>query len=96
MGKVSVEIDELKKHIITLLDHVKAVHGGSVSLDEDYYWNIDEESLYKVTEDPETLSMIGSLYEDWEFLRETNEDDPALMLLKVAPLLRYIGNKVGL
>jgi hypothetical protein len=93
-----IPIDELRERICALLDHVKSVHGETIELDEDYYWKISSKNLYKVAEDSLPPKEIGSLYEDWEFLCKLKDADytgPALMLDKAAPLLRYIGEKVG-
>jgi hypothetical protein len=93
-----IPIEELKARICALLDHVKSVHGETIQLGEDYYWDVSAEQLYRVTEEAIPPKEIGSLYEDWEFLSDLKDADysgPALMLKKAAPLLRYIGEKVG-
>ena len=93
-----IRIEELKERVCALLDHVKSVHGETIKLEEDYYWAISDAHLYKVGEGAFPLKEIGSLYADWEFLvklRDADYSGPALMLSKVAPILRYIGGKVG-
>jgi len=96
----NVSLEELRKIINSIFDHI--IHDLSVpvvSLDtsKNLYWNIPSNELFDVGNIPSEID-IGSLYDDWEFLQsvlKSSDNGVALMLLHVAPILRYIGEKVG-
>jgi hypothetical protein len=94
----AVPIGDLKAVVNLILDHI--VHDlkiEAVQIEEDFYWDVDSKYLYDVQTTASDLS-IGSLRDDWEFLTKMGNDRRdavSLMLIHVAPLLRYIGEKVG-
>jgi hypothetical protein len=95
-----VNIAELRCIVSDLLDHVESVHGPELRLDQDYFWDLGSEAMYDVTRKVSSVDLIGSLGDSWEFLLNMRRDDlkqdgPSLMLVHAAPLLRYIGEKVG-
>lgn len=93
---MTIEVESLRRAINVLLDHLEAGGKASIELGEDYYWNIDEAQLYDVAGNPVDLS-IGSLCDDWESIQRVGNGATVpvvLLLLKVAPLLRYIGSSV--
>lgn len=97
-----VNISELRSIVNELLDHVELVNGPELRLDEDYYWDLDSAVMYDVTKRVSHVEQVGSLGDSWEFLlnMRARQDDitlygPSLMLIHAAPLLRYIGEKVG-
>lgn len=96
--KVVIKVEELQSIINSILAHIRDDLGISeVELTEDCYWEIPEKALYSVDQDQREL-VVGSLFDDLEFLTPllTDRDQAvSLMLLHVAPLLRYIGTKVG-
>lgn len=66
-------------------------------LEEDDCWDVQSPEKYRVLERPVELG-VGKLSDDWEFLQNLSEDRReavALMLLHAAPLLDYIGERVG-
>jgi hypothetical protein len=96
-----LNISELRRIVNELLEHVEAVHGPELRLEQDYYWDLDSEVIYDFTTPISTVELVGSLGDSWEFLSNMREIDirkegPSLMLTHAAPLLRYIGEKVGL
>lgn len=95
-----VNIGELRRIVNDLLDHVESVNGPELRLDQDYYWDLNSEAMYDVTKKVSNVDLVGSLGDSWEFLLNMQRDDikqdgPSLMLIHAAPLLRYIGEKVG-
>jgi hypothetical protein len=95
-----VNISVLRRIVNELLEHVETMNGPELELDQDYYWDIGSDVIYDFTTTVSKVDLVGSLGDSWEFLanmRETNirRDGPSLMLTHVAPLLRYIGEKVG-
>jgi hypothetical protein len=94
---LEINIEDIRKVINLILDHIENdLKISKVRIEEDYYWNMDKNHIYNVLEEPKE-SSIGQLYHDWEFLLHINSKDDAvsLMLIHVAPLLRYIGEKIG-
>lgn len=95
-----VNIGELRRIVNDLLDHAESVNGPELRLDQDYYWDLDSEVLYDVTKKVSDVDLVGSLGDSWGFLLNLERDNikkdgPSLMLIHAAPLLRYIGEKVG-
>jgi hypothetical protein len=92
-----VSISDLRKVTNFLFDHIeKDLHISTVPIEEDYYWDIPTAELYNVLRDPPQLG-IGQLYDDGDFLAKlkAKEDAPSLMMIHLAPLLRYVGEKIG-
>ena len=95
-----VNIGELRRIVNDLLDHAESVNGPELRLNQDYYWDLDSEAMYAITTKVPDVHLVGSLGDSWEFLLNMRDDDikqdgPSLMLIHAAPLLRYIGEKVG-
>ncbi len=94
-----VNIPELRRIVDGLLAHVEKVHGPEFCLEDDYYWDLNKDEMFDMDKKIEP-NEAGSLGDDWEFLlnmkgNDIEEDGPSLMLVHAAPLLRYIGEKVG-
>ncbi len=94
-----VNIPELRRIVDGLLAHVEKVHGPEFRLEDDYYWDLNKDEMFDMDKKIEP-NEAGSLGDDWEFLlnmkgNDIEEDGPSLMLVHAAPLLRYIGEKVG-
>jgi hypothetical protein len=94
-----VRIDDLRCVVNLILDHMKFDLGlESCPITKDLYYEIDGDALYAVGDDVGALS-VGSLRDDWEFLQPLLTQDRqmavSLMLIHVAPLLRYLGQKIG-
>lgn len=94
---MEIEIEKLREITNLIFDHLHddvGVH--KIKLDNDFYWDIDSEKLYNIESKPDEID-IGRLNDDWEFLLKINSKEEAvsLMLIHIAPLLKYIGTKVG-
>jgi hypothetical protein len=94
----AIRVNELKAVIDSILTHItNDLKIDEIDLTSDYYWDIPEEQLYSTEGDPKGCT-IGSLFADLEFLRSALADKDqavALLLIHVAPLLRYVATKVG-
>jgi hypothetical protein len=95
---MNLDVVELKSVIDQLFDHIVRTRGvQSVELGSDLYWNVPEEELYNVVDEPQSLD-IGRLSDDWEFASMvlTGESEPlAVQLTQIAPLLRRLGEVLG-
>jgi|GEM_PF-743359 len=92
--KDKIDIEELRKAVNVLLDHLRDRGIREIKLGKDYYWEMDAEKLYDATTDPTDFS-VGSLFDDLESIQRlaAGNDEPVVpLLLKLAPLLRYIGD----
>jgi hypothetical protein len=96
-----IDLANLKKVVNSILDHVTndlGIEMLPIKDDRDFYWEVPSDQLWTVRQQQPQLD-IGRLSDDWEFV-EGLKDVPrneaiALMLIHVAPLLRYVGEKVG-
>src|SRR5262245_17785824 len=94
----TINIPELRRIINELLLHVERVAGPNLPIDPDFYWDLSSPEKWDVSKDIEKVRDVGSLGDDLEFLQSMTEivqDGPSLNLIHAAPLLRYIGEKVG-
>jgi len=97
----ALPIRDLKTVLDLILDRLIAegVYEIPITASADLYWDIDGEHLYDMTKRPPELTpelTVGRLSDDWQFLSPLLTDDQQafpLMLIHVAPLLRYIANK---
>ena len=96
--KSVIDIADLKEKINLILTHIAVDLGkNQVPLVEGFYWDVSDKDLYS-TEKERPEFDVGSLVDDLDFLVSmSSERDQAvsLMLLHVAPILRYLALKVG-
>lgn len=94
----SIDLNQLQKITDKLFDHIIRTRGiESVKLDSNYYWEIDQESLYDVDSQPTDLT-IGSLKDNLGFLSSLLEEESlpvAYQLTELAPLLAYVGHTLA-
>jgi len=95
---LEIKIADLREVTNRIFEHIeKDLKLDVVRLTEDYYWDVPSDRLYDMANRPAELDT-GQLYDDWEFLSHILQDEDqavSLMLIHLAPLLRYIGLKVG-
>jgi len=95
--RLFINLGDLQTTVNAIFNHLMSdLKVDEVELTEDYYWEIPESSLYAVQDDIEPPT-VGSLVDDLAFLRPLLTDKGqavSLMLLHVAPLLRYLATKV--
>ena len=93
-----VKIADIKLIIDSIFEHLTDdLKIDEVELTEEFYQEVPEAVLYSMGENVTGLT-VGSLFDDLEFLRPLVSDRSlatSLMLIHVAPLLRYIAMKVG-
>lgn len=90
----SIRIAQLRQLTQMLLDSCEAWGGEEWVLDEDLYWEVDECVRYDFSRTPDGKDFTaGQLYDDWHFLTpllDNPEEAHPVMLLHLAPLLRYM------
>ena|SRR5580698_3860451 len=95
-----LNIRDLKKSIDVIFNHIiddMKVDKLPIKDNQDFYWEVPSNKLYEV-KDAQPQLDIGRLGDDWQFLRSISKDREqavALMLIHVAPLLRYVGEEIG-
>lgn len=96
----AINIETLKRVVDVILDRMIAdlgVREVCIEYDDDFYWNVPADDLNPNKIASPTLD-VGRLSDDLEFLQgivEDRERAVSLMLIHVAPLLRFIGERVG-
>src|SRR5882672_9410764 len=94
-----IDIQDLKNVVNNVLDHIindLKIKNISIEDEKDFYWDIPTEKLFSVKEAQPQMG-IGRLSDDWDLLLSTLEDPKnavSLSLIHVAPLLRWIGEKI--
>ena len=95
---MDIDIDKLQRITDRIFDHIRQdLEIDKISMDQDYYWNIPSAALYDMDNDPKDID-VGQLSDDLDFLLKLPPDKDqaiSLMFIHLAPLLRYIGEKVG-
>jgi hypothetical protein len=95
---MEIDVVKLRAVVDRLLQHIIETRGvRRVELGSDLYWDIPEEALYNVIDQPESLD-VGRLTDDWEFvsaLLQEGAEPVAYQLTEVAPLLRRLGEVLG-
>ena len=94
----SVKITDLELGIYKVFEAIKELHGTDIQidLDEDDYWNIKDDELYKVATRPDKMD-IGSLYSDVEQLEKIVRDEMHSVpynLKLLSAVLRFVATKV--
>jgi hypothetical protein len=93
----SINLHELRVVVNRLFDHlIDEKKLTSVTLTKSMYWNIPTEQIYDVANSPTDLD-IGSLTDDWEFIKSLLKPDAepvTLQFTELAPLLRFIGEVI--
>jgi hypothetical protein len=94
-NNIQVSLEDLAKAFQLILKHIETIHGRSVEISQDYYWEISEAELYDPTRDPASLSL-GQLSDDWERLQQllAGEAPPiGYAMVWLSALLRAVGQK---
>jgi hypothetical protein len=93
---MEIPIHQLKAVSTKLFGYLEAQGNDSVSIDEDYYWEVSDEDRYVVEKTPELV--VGQLSEDWEFLQKLLEPDREPLsyhFVWMGKLCAAIGESIG-
>ena len=94
-----IDLRVIKSSINAVLDHlIEDLQQPTIEIDpkEELYWHIPPAELSEVSKPPHNLD-IGSLKDDFDFvklIRRGQAGDIAYNFVHIAPLLRYIGERV--
>ena len=94
----SINLEELRDVVNAIFDHLTKDLGlSNVELSENFYQEVPASCLYEAGQEF-VVPDVGSLFDDLEFLAPLVKDRSqavSLMFMHVAPLLRFIAQKVG-
>lgn len=93
-NNTEIQKEDLKKILFMLIDKLDESPTDKFSLEKDLYWNIPDDKLYNVYQEPENLT-IGNLVEDWEFLQKILRKEREVLwydFYKVSTILNSIGH----
>ena len=99
MGHPEIDVKRLKIAVNAVLDHlIEDLNLEKVAIDEreDFYWSCPPRQRYDTTKKPSEW-WTGRLSDDVHFtdlIQRGQSDDVAYTLVSVAPLLRYIAEKI--
>ncbi len=90
-----VDVPSLRLAANTLFDHLDEIGVESVSLDGDFYWQIDEKELYDPTRKP-TAFTLGQLSSDRDEIANIVAGKPVISykFVWLASLLRAVGETI--
>lgn len=93
---MKINISDLRIVADKIFEHFEETHGQDIYLENDYYWEIPEDSLYNIEEEPKSHSM-GQLSDDWSDLQMIlNGKNEAISynFVDLAAILKAIGQKL--
>jgi hypothetical protein len=99
MAYAEIDVTSLKIAVDAILDHLAEDLGiQKVAIDEtaDCYWDCPTSEMYDMTKKPIGLD-VGRLRDDVDFvklIKRGQSGDVSYNLVHVAPLLRYIAEKI--
>jgi len=94
MARPEIKIAELRKIVNAVLDRIEASGQKTVALEQNFYWDVPEETRYDVNAQP-TEFDIRSLIDDWDCVRfalDETEEPIVDQMIELAPILRYLGD----
>jgi hypothetical protein len=99
MASVEIDVKSLRTAVNAILDHLVedlGIEKIPIDNNEDFYWNCPVSEIHDMSKAPIGLD-VGSLRDDVDFvklIRRGQSGDISYNLVHVAPLLRYIAEKV--
>src|SRR5882724_4322142 len=99
MENAEIDLKILKDAVNAVLDHlINDLGFEKIKIDEscDHYWHCPASEIHDMSKKPAGLD-IGSLSDDMDFvklIKRGQSGDVSYNLLHIAPLLRYLGEKV--
>jgi hypothetical protein len=99
MESNKIDLQRLRTVVNEIVDHLVQDLGiDSVAIEdkEDFYWNLSSPEIYDTSRKPEEFEA-GRLTDDLEFVQLIHRGESADIsynLVHVAPLLKYVGEKV--
>jgi hypothetical protein len=99
MDNAEIDVKALKDAVNAVLDHlIDDLGQDKISIEEssDYYWHCPDSQIHDMSKSPTGLD-VGRLRDDLDFsklIKRGQSSDVSFNLVHVAPLLRYIAEKV--
>jgi hypothetical protein len=99
MASNEIDLHKLRTALNAIIDHpVEDLGITTVKIEEkeDFYWYYDSRDTYNMSKTP-VEPLTGQLTDDNDFVKLVHRGESAdisLNLIHVAPLLKYIGEKI--
>jgi hypothetical protein len=99
MDHTEIDVRVLKNAVAAVLEHLiddLGIERVTVEDASDHYWHCPASEVHDMSREPVGMD-IGSLRDDTDFvklIKRGQSRDVAFNLVHIAPLLRYIGEKV--
>lgn len=91
---MKIEIEKLKMATEKLFKYLEDLNIKEIDFENDYYWVISEEQQFETSKDPSNFT-IGQLTDDYqEVLKDINEEVSGHTFYHLAPLLKYLSQKI--
>jgi hypothetical protein len=93
-----INVEDLRKSVNVLLDHILESGVESIDLEKQYYWQVNAQNKYDMATEPVGL-VVGDLWDDLDFteavLTKDRKEAVAYTLTEVAQVLAYLGEVTG-
>lgn len=89
---MKVNIDEIQKITFLLLSNLREQKGNEIELENDFYWDISSNELYKPYDEPKDISL-GQLSDDLkevQRLSQSSDDAIPYDLKRIAELIKAL------
>jgi hypothetical protein len=95
---MEINLVDLKFALNQVLDHIINKRDSPiVSIEKNLYWEINYEKSFDLSQEPK-VEEAGSLHDEWHFARNLVDGSCpplAVQLTQLAPILMYLGHKLG-
>lgn len=91
----AVSIDQLRRTVLAVLDHVQATYGDTIELESDYFWSVPEDAKFDVYTKPAelTVGQVSEVCEHLTRLGEPGRDVATFQLRWFAQLFEAIAHE---
>jgi hypothetical protein len=91
----TISVDQIRRTLLALLDHVQATYGDTIELESDYFWSIPDKAKFDVYTPPAelTVGQLPEVYEQVTKLAQPGQDLSTYQLRWFAPLLEAIAHE---
>ncbi|MBO9675255.1 MAG: hypothetical protein J7577_17540 [Sphingobacteriaceae bacterium] len=88
---MKLDLDNLEQMLSVILKKYREVNGNNLVIENDYYWEFDENEVYNVNNEPSSF-LIGQITDDWETLKSSFSSDDLLPydLQRIANILKAL------
>ena len=86
---MQINIKDLRSIINTTLDSLENKYDKNIDIPNDYYWYLETSDLLNINKEP-TLFNLGQISEDWNFIKNSNDNINGYTLKNISTILRLM------